>query len=66
VNAVYVILAAPLLGAIILLFGGRKIGQPLSGILATTLSSAAFVATVVVWITLLGRSVGPAGTGRGG
>jgi NADH-quinone oxidoreductase subunit L len=64
VNAVYVILAAPLLGAIILLFGGRKIGQPLSGILATTLSSAAFVATVVVWITLLGRSVGPAGTGR--
>jgi NADH-quinone oxidoreductase subunit L len=64
VNAVYVILAAPLLGAIILLFGGRTIGQPLSGILATTLSSAAFVATVVVWITLLGRSVGPAGTGR--
>jgi NADH-quinone oxidoreductase subunit L len=64
VNAVYVILAAPLLGAIILLFGGRRIGQPLAGVLATTLSFGAFAATLVVWITLLGMAVGPGGTGR--
>jgi NADH-quinone oxidoreductase subunit L len=64
VNAVYVILAAPLLGAVILLFGGRRIGAPVSGILATALSFAAFISTLVVWITLLGRSVGTAGTGR--
>jgi NADH-quinone oxidoreductase subunit L len=64
VNAVYVILAAPLLGAIILLFGGRRIGQPLAGVLATTLSFGAFAATLVVWITLLGKAVGPGGTGR--
>jgi NADH-quinone oxidoreductase subunit L len=64
VNAAYVILAAPLAGAIILLFGGRKIGEPLSGWLATTLSFGAFAATLVVWVSLLGRKVGPAGTGR--
>ncbi len=63
-NAAYVILGAPLLGAIVLLFGGRRIGQPLSGIIATVLSFGAFVATLVCWITLLGRSVGPSGTGR--
>jgi NADH-quinone oxidoreductase subunit L len=64
VNAAYIILAAPLLGAIVLLFGGRRIGEPLAGVVATVLSFGAFVATLVVWITLLGRSVGPDGTGR--
>ena len=55
-NAAYVILAAPLLGAVILLFGGRRIGDPVAGILATVLSFGAFVATVVCWAILLGRS----------
>jgi NADH-quinone oxidoreductase subunit L len=55
VNAAYVILALPLLGSIILLFGGRRIGDPLSGWLATVLAVGSFVATVVVWATLLGR-----------
>jgi NADH-quinone oxidoreductase subunit L len=64
VNAAYVILAAPLIGAIVLLFGGRRIGAPLSGILATALSFTAFVASVVCWIVLLGKSVGAGGTGR--
>jgi NADH-quinone oxidoreductase subunit L len=64
VNAAYLILAAPLLGAIILLFGGRRIGEPLAGWLATALSSAAFVCTLICWISLLGKSVGPSGTGR--
>ena len=57
-NAAYVILAAPLLGAILLLFGGRRFGQPLSGVIATLLAAVSFVATLVVWITMLGRSPG--------
>jgi NADH-quinone oxidoreductase subunit L len=56
VNAAYVIVALPLAGALILLFGGRRIGDPLSGWLATLAAAGSFVATVVVWATLLGRS----------
>jgi NADH-quinone oxidoreductase subunit L len=56
VNAAYVIIALPLAGAIVLLFGGRRTGDPGSGWLATVASAGAFVATVVVWATLLGRS----------
>ncbi len=55
-NAAYVILAAPLLGALVLLFGGRRLGDPLAGIVATVLSFGAFAATLVCWITLLGRT----------
>lgn len=55
-NAAYAIVAAPLLGAIVLLFAGRRLGQPSSGWLATALSFAAFVATVLTWLSLLGRS----------
>ncbi|MGH9127432.1 MAG: NADH-quinone oxidoreductase subunit L, partial [Acidimicrobiales bacterium] len=63
-NAAYVILAAPLLGALVLLFGGRRIGEPLSGWLATVASFASFAASIAVWAILLGRHVGPHGTGR--
>jgi NADH-quinone oxidoreductase subunit L len=56
VNAAYVIVGLPLLGAIVLLFAGRRIGDPRAGWVATALSSGAFVATVVAWISLLGRS----------
>jgi NADH-quinone oxidoreductase subunit L len=58
VNAAYVIVALPLLGAIILLFAGRQVGEPNSGWLATLMSSGAFVATVIVWLSLLGRNGG--------
>lgn len=54
-NAAYAIVALPLLGAIILLFGGRRILDPLSGWLATIMAVGSFVATLVVWLTLLGR-----------
>ncbi len=54
-NAVYVIAALPLLGAVILLFGGRKAGDPAAGWLATVLAFGSFAATVVTWVTLLGR-----------
>ena len=55
-NAVYAIVALPLVGSIILLFGGRRILEPVSGWLATVLAAGSFVATVVVWATMLGRS----------
>jgi NADH-quinone oxidoreductase subunit L len=56
VNAAYVIIALPLAGALVLLFGGRRTGDPGSGWLATGASAGAFVATVVVWASMLGRS----------
>ncbi len=55
-NAAYVIIALPLAGALLLLFGGRRTGDPGSGWLATAASAGAFVATVVVWASMLGRS----------
>jgi NADH-quinone oxidoreductase subunit L len=55
VNAAYVIVALPLLGALILFAGGKRIGNPLSGWLATLCAAGGFVATVVVWLTLLGK-----------
>ncbi len=55
-NAVYAIVALPLVGALVLLFGGRRILEPVSGWLATLMAAGSFVATVVVWATMLGRS----------
>jgi NADH-quinone oxidoreductase subunit L len=51
-----VIVALPLAGSLLLLFGGRRTGDPWSGWLATIMAVGSFVATVVVWATLLGRS----------
>jgi NADH-quinone oxidoreductase subunit L len=56
VNAAYVIVALPLIGSAILLFGGRRTGDPWSGWLATLMAVGSFAATVVVWATLLGRT----------
>jgi NADH-quinone oxidoreductase subunit L len=56
VNAAYVIVALPLAGSLILLFGGRRTGDPGSGWLATLMAVGSFVATIVVWASLLGRS----------
>jgi NADH-quinone oxidoreductase subunit L len=55
VDAVYAIVAAPLLGAVLLLFGGRRIGEPVSGWVVTVLGFVSFAATLVVWATMLGR-----------
>ncbi len=55
-NAAYVIVVLPLAGALILLFGGRRTGDPWSGWIATIMAAGSFVATVVVWASLLGRS----------
>ena len=55
-DAAYLIVALPLVGAAILVFGGRRTGDPFSGWIATILAMGSFAATVVVWATLLGRS----------
>ena len=55
-NAAYAIVALPLAGAIILLFGGRRAGDPGAGWIATLLAGGSFAATVVVWAAMLGRT----------
>jgi NADH-quinone oxidoreductase subunit L len=56
VNAAYVIVGLPLLGAVILLVAGRRFGDPLAGWLATLLAFGSFAATIVTWLSLLSRS----------
>jgi len=55
-NAAYLILGLPLLGAIILLGVGRRLGDPVAGWLATVMAGGSFVATLVTWSSLLNRS----------
>ena len=55
-NAAYAIVALPLAGSIILLFGGKRAGDPAAGWIATLMAGGSFVATVVVWAAMLGRS----------
>ena len=55
-NAAYLIVALPLIGALVLLFAGRRITEPASGWLATVMAAGSFVCTVIVWASLLGRS----------
>jgi NADH-quinone oxidoreductase subunit L len=62
-NAAYVIIGLPLLGAILILAGGRRLGDPLAGWLATLCAAGAFASTVIVWAITLGRHAGVAGPG---
>jgi NADH-quinone oxidoreductase subunit L len=55
VNAAYVILALPLAGFVLLLWLGRRLGEPAAGWLATLLAAGSFVATVVTFTYLLGK-----------
>jgi NADH-quinone oxidoreductase subunit L len=52
-SAVWLIPAFPLLGAIVLLAFGRKLGEPWAGIVATTMTAGAFVAGAVTFAGLL-------------
>jgi NADH-quinone oxidoreductase subunit L len=58
VNAAYFILALPLAGFLINIVFGRRLGEPLAGWVGTLAAAGSFVATVLVWITMLGR-IGP-------
>ena len=55
-NAAYVILGLPLLGAVILLCLGRRFGDPLAGWLGTVMAFGSFAATLVTWLSLLSRT----------
>ncbi|HEX8803845.1 MAG TPA: NADH-quinone oxidoreductase subunit L [Acidimicrobiales bacterium] len=52
---VWLVPALPLAGFLVLLLAGRRLGEPGAGWLATLACAGSFVATVVVWIGLLGE-----------
>ncbi len=52
VEAAWLIPAFPLAGFVLLLVGGRRLGEPAAGWLATLASAGAFVSTVVVYAGL--------------
>jgi NADH-quinone oxidoreductase subunit L len=55
VNAAYAIVALPLLGFIINLVSGRRLGEPVAGWVGTVAAGGSFVSTLIVWVTMLGR-----------
>jgi NADH-quinone oxidoreductase subunit L len=54
-SAVWLIPALPLLGALLLLVFGKKLGEPWSGVLATLMIAGSFVAGVTTFVGLLGE-----------
>ena len=54
-DLVWLIPAFPLVGFLVLLLGGRILGEPRAGWLATTMSAGSFGATLVVFIGLVGE-----------
>ncbi len=55
VELVWLIPALPLFGFLVLVVGGRKLGEPLAGWFATLMCGGAFAASVAVFIGLLGK-----------
>jgi NADH-quinone oxidoreductase subunit L len=55
VNAGYAIIALPLLGFIINLIWGRRLGEPLAGWVGTAAAAGSFIATIIVWVYMLGK-----------
>ena len=55
IHAVWLIPALPLAGFLILLFTGKRMGDPKAGYLATAMVSGSFVVAVGVWFDLMGR-----------
>ncbi len=56
VDLVWLIPALPLAGFLVLVAAGRKLGEPLAGWFATAMCGGSFVATLVVYAGLLGKS----------
>jgi NADH-quinone oxidoreductase subunit L len=57
-HAAFLIPLFPFLGFLLLTAGGRKLGNPRAGWLATIMVLASFVTTIVVFAGLLGRAAG--------
>jgi NADH-quinone oxidoreductase subunit L len=51
---VWLIPAFPLLGFLLILLGGRRLGEPRAGLLATAMVGASFVVAVAIFFDLLG------------
>ncbi|MCU1503445.1 MAG: nuoL [Ilumatobacteraceae bacterium] len=56
IDVVWLIPALPLLGFLLILLFGRKLGEPRAGYLATAMCGAAFVVSVGVFLDLLSKS----------
>jgi NADH-quinone oxidoreductase subunit L len=56
VNAAYAIVALPLLGFVVNLIWGRRLGEPVAGWVGTFAAGGSFVATLIVWAHVLGES----------
>jgi NADH-quinone oxidoreductase subunit L len=52
-NLIWIVPALPLLGAVVLLLFGKRIGEPVAGWIATGLVALAFVASVVMFFAML-------------
>jgi len=55
-HLLWLIPALPLVGFLVLVVAGRKLGDPRSGVLATAMVAGSFLATVAVFVELLGKS----------
>ncbi len=55
VELVWLIPALPLIGFVLLLFAGNLLGEPRAGWIATIAAGASFLATLTVFVGLLGR-----------
>src|SRR5437879_2246619 len=55
-SAVWLIPALPLLGVVLLLLFGRKLGEPWAGVLATLMMAGSFAAGVVTYVGLVHRT----------
>lgn len=56
VDLIWLVPALPLGGFIVLIFCGRRIGEPFAGWLATGVMAGSFIATVAVFLDMAGRS----------
>jgi len=54
-DLVFLIPAFPLLGFVLLLMGGKKLGEPLAGWMATAMCGGAFLGTLLIYLELLSR-----------
>ncbi len=55
VDLVWLIPAFPLAGVLVLMAGGRRLGEPRAGWLATAMMGGSFIATLLVFIGLVGH-----------
>ncbi len=55
-DAAWLIPALPLTGFVLLLVFGRRLGDPWAGWLATAMTTAAFVVSIVMFASLFGRA----------